>query len=170
MGRKSRCDYSGEDLGRMVPVKRFGELRWYGGCQFSRDRLNGLLNISQKTFAGSLVEKFGVADVKSIPMPIGIHLEEFSRDEPVETWPFRELIGSVMWLATQTRLDISNAVRAVARYCAGPREIRWNTALLIGILAYKKVKTGHGITSREVWIDGLLMQVLPDADYVSKAN
>ena len=39
VGRKSRCDYFCEHLGRMVPVKNLGELRWYGGFQFSRDRL-----------------------------------------------------------------------------------------------------------------------------------
>ena len=144
VGRKSRCDYFREDLGRMVPVKNLGELRWYGGCQFSRDRLNGLLKISQKTFADSLVEKFVVVDVKSIPMPVGIKLEEFSQDEPVGTWPFHELIGSLMWLATQTRPHIANAVRAVARYWAEPREMHWKTAL--GILAYIKGTRGYGIT------------------------
>ena len=44
-------------------------------------------------------------------MPVGVKLEEFSQDEPMETWPFRELIGSLTWLTTQTRLDIANSVR-----------------------------------------------------------
>ena len=149
-------------------MKNLGELRWYGGSQFSRDRLNGLLTISQRTFADPLVEKFGVVDVKSIPMPVGIKLEEFSQDEPVGTWPFRELIGSLMWLATQTRPDIANAVRAVARYCAEPREIHWKTAL--GILAYIKGTSGYGITFQRGLMDGLLMQVFADADYASKAT
>ena len=59
--------------------------------------------------------KVGVVDEKSIPMPVGIKLEEFSQDDPVGTWPFRELIGSLMWLAPQTPPDIANAVRAVPR-------------------------------------------------------
>ena len=54
----------------------------------SRYRPNGLLNISQKAFADSLVEKLGVIDEKSISMPDGIKLEEFSQDEPVGTWAF----------------------------------------------------------------------------------
>lgn len=53
---------------------------------------NGLLNISQKPFADYLVEKVGNVIEKSVPMPVGIKLEEFSKDEPVGTWPFRELI------------------------------------------------------------------------------
>ena len=39
-----------------------------------------------------------------------------------------------MWLANQTRSDIVNAVRAVARYENKPREMHWSTA--IGILEY----------------------------------
>ena len=89
-----------------------------------------------------------MVDVKSIPMPVGIKLEEFSQDEPVGTWPFRELIGSLMWLATQTRPDIANAVRAEARYCAEPREIHWETAL--GIQRILRARVGMLLLSRDV--------------------
>ena len=168
VGRKSRCGYFCEDLGRMAPVKYLGVLRWCGGCQFSRDQLNGLRKISQKTVADSLVKKSGVVDAKSIPLPVGIKLEEFNQDEPVGTWPLRESIGSLMWLPTQTRPDIANEVRAVARYCAGPIEIHSKTAL--GILAYIKGTSGHGIIFQRALMDGLLMQVFADAGYASKAT
>ena len=49
-------------------------------------------------------------------------------------WPFRELVGCLMWLANHTRPDIANAVRVVARYANQPREVHWRTA--IGILEY----------------------------------
>ena len=64
-----------------------------------------------------------MVDVKSIPMPVGIKLKEFSQDETVRTRPLGELIGSLMWLTTQT------PPRAVARYCAEPIEIHSKTAL-----------------------------------------
>ena len=108
-----------------------------------------------------------MVDVKSILMPVGIKLDDFSQDEPVGTWAFRELIGSLTWLATQTLADIANAVRAVARYCAGSREIHWKTAP--GILAYIKGTSGHGTFQRGL-MDGLPMRVFADADYASKAT
>ena len=40
----------------MVPVKNLGELRWYGGCHFTREREMGALTISQKTFADESVK------------------------------------------------------------------------------------------------------------------
>ena len=68
-------------------------------------------------------------------------LEEFSTEEETTSFPFRELVGSLMWLATQTRPDISNAVRAVARYCTSPKLIHWRTAL--GILGYARRTAVH---------------------------
>ena len=72
----------------------------------------GTLIISQKTFADELVRKVCVTSTKSVPLRVGVNLEEFEEDERVENWPFREL---VMWLSISTRSDISDAVRAVAR-------------------------------------------------------
>ena len=51
---------------------------------------------------------------QSVPLRVGVKLEEFDEDEGVENWPFHELVGSLMWLSTSARPDISNAMRAVA--------------------------------------------------------
>ena len=39
--------------------------------------------------------------------------------------PFREVVGSLMWIANQTRPDISNAVRAVARHSHELKRSHW---------------------------------------------
>ena len=31
------------DLNRAIPFKNLGELKWYGGCRYSRDRERGTL-------------------------------------------------------------------------------------------------------------------------------
>ncbi|CAM9728232.1 unnamed protein product [Ascophyllum nodosum] len=151
VGLKSRCDVLRDELNGMVPVKNLGELRWYGGCHYTRERATGTLTISQKKFADELVKKNCVTCTQSVPLRVGIKLEEFNENEKVENWPFRELVGSLMWLST-TRTDIANAVRAVARYCTAPRAIHWKEAL--GILEYIKavVNTVGGLlASRRVF-------------------
>ena len=45
-----------------------------------------------------------------------------------QTGIFRELVGRLMWLANQTRPDIANEVRAVARNTTSPRKAHWKTA------------------------------------------
>ena len=168
VGLKSRCDVFRDELNRMVPVKNLGELRLYGDCHYTREREMGTLTISQKPFAGELVKKFCVTSTHSVPLRVGVKLEEFSEDEKVENWPFRELVGSLMWLSISTRPDIANAVRAVARYCTAPRAIHWKAAL--GIVEYINGTSEYGITFQRGTLSGISLEVFADADYASKAT
>lgn len=54
-------------------------------------------------------------------------MEDFDEDEETMDWPFRELLGSLMWLAISTHPNIPNAVRFVARY---------SSVAALGILTY----------------------------------
>ena len=47
IGRKSRCDKFGDDSDAYVPITNLGEIRWYAGCRFKRDRVAGTVKISQ---------------------------------------------------------------------------------------------------------------------------
>ena len=62
---KNRCDVFRDELNQMVPVKNLGELRWYGGCHYTREREMGTLTISHKTFADDLVKTFCVTSTQS---------------------------------------------------------------------------------------------------------
>ena len=52
---------------------------------------------------------------KGIPIPITWRIWELDVDEPIVLFPFRELIGALLWIALLTRPDIANEVRAVAK-------------------------------------------------------
>ena len=81
---------------------------------------------------------------------------------------FHELVGSLMWLSTSTRPDISNALRAVAEYCTAPRAIHWKAAL--GILEYINGTSEYGITFQRGTLASIFLEVFTDADYASKAT
>ena len=143
VGQKEICDrLLCVDLNQAIPVENRVDLKWYGGWRYSRDCKRGTLTISQQSFAEELVKKFPVTSVQSVPLRVGVKLEEFD-DEETESLPFRERVGGLMWLAISTRPDISNAVRSVARYCSAPKAIHWKSAL--GILAYINGTCGFGI-------------------------
>ena len=55
--QKERCGQFCEDLNHLVPINNLGELRWYAGCHYSRDKVAGLLTISQKSFAEKTVKQ-----------------------------------------------------------------------------------------------------------------
>ena len=44
--RKELCKRLCTDLNRAIPVKNLGQLKCYGGCRYSRDRVRGTLTIS----------------------------------------------------------------------------------------------------------------------------
>ena len=113
------------------------------------------------------MKKFRVTSIQSVPLKVGVKLEDFD-DEETESWPFRELAGGLMWLAISTRPDISNAVRSVARYCSAPKAVHWKSAL--GILAYINGTCGFGITYQRGTTVGISLEVFAEADYASRAT
>ena len=128
----------------------------------------GTLTIYQKTSADELVKTFCVTFKQSIPLRVGVKLEEFEEDERVENWPFRELVGSSMWLSISTRPNISNTVRAVAGHCTAPRAIHLKVAL--GILEYINGTSEYGITFQRGTLSSISLEVFADADCTSKAT
>ena len=125
---EERCDQFGRDLNQMVPVKNLADLRWYSGCVYERDWEKGVIFSSQQRFAEQWADEYEIEFGKSAPLSVGTRFAEFDENEAPGDWPFREMIGSLMWLSTQTRPDISNAARAVARYCAAPEFVNWRAA------------------------------------------
>ena len=75
----------------------------------------------------------------------------------------REAVGSLTWLSTTTRPDITNAVRAVARYAHEPTEKLWQA-----ILSYLNRTKRLDITY--VRGSGLSLNVYADADYANMEN
>ena len=125
MGLNSRCGKYCGDLSQFVAIHNLGELRWYAGYRFSRDWDAGTLTISQQVLAESTVANFGVTRGKSFPAVVDPKHELCDHDQPDVDETFRSLVGHLMWLANQTRLDILIAFRTVTRYSAAPRLLHW---------------------------------------------
>ena len=99
-----------------------GELSWYLGCTFERDRKGGVLRTSQKAFIESVVSRYGVDALSDLPASQSADLGPRKNDEPVCDKPVRAAVGSLVWLGCMTRPDIANVVRAVARQAHDPAE------------------------------------------------
>ena len=100
------------------------------------------------------MKKFRVTFVQNVPRRVELKLVEFDEDEETRSWPFRELVGGLMWLAISTHPFISNAVRSVARYYSTPKGIDWKAAL--GILAYiNSTSAFFGITYQRGTLAGI---------------
>ena len=53
------------------------------------------------------MKKFRVTSLcgEHVLLGISVKLKEFKEDEETENWPFRELVGSLVWLAISTRTE-----------------------------------------------------------------
>ena len=148
------------------PTNNLGELTWYAGCAFKRNWELGTMEITQKDFVESMLNRFGVNSSSDIPATPGVELSPREEGEPKGDWPYREAVGSLMWLSTMTQPDISNAVCAVARHSHNPTDRHWKAVLKI--MAYTNRTRGMGLTF--VRGSGLDLTAYSDADYADKSN
>ena len=125
----------------------------------------GTETTSHQAVAEKIVAKFGVTQNKKTPMVVGIKLEQFDADEPVVEEPFRSLVRHLMRLANETRPDILNAVRAVARYSHAPKRLRWQAAMYV--LMYARFTSRFGITFQREIVGGDRMELFVDSDFAN---
>ena len=147
-------------------ITNLAELTWYTRCAFKRTWELGTLDITQKASVESMLNRFGVNSSSDIPATPGVELGPREEGEPKGDWPYKEAVGSLVWLSTMTRPDISNAVRAVARHYHNPTDRHWKAVLKI--MAYLHGTTGVGLTF--VTGSGLDLTAYSDADYADKSN
>ena len=98
------------DLDKGFPTKHLGEVTRYMGSEYKRDREKGTLEISQTQFIGIVVERFGITKTSPIPASPSLDLRHVSDEDPAVDARYREMVGSLIWIAIQTKPDVANAV------------------------------------------------------------
>ena len=111
-----------EEIGRIFKITLLGPISWLLGMEVTRDRESRTLTLSQKTYIDSLLQKFNMEKCKPASTPLDPSIQ-LSRDQcpttPEETaemkkFPYRELIGGLIWLTTGSRPDLAFAVGSLS--------------------------------------------------------
>jgi hypothetical protein len=142
-----------QQFSKKFEMKDLGELKHYLGMQIERDGIASL-KIHQADYARKVIKKYrkylkdGRYKAK-IPMAREIKLskdEEMTEDQLdyVRAFPYQEIIGSLMYLAVNTRPDIAYAVNTCARFSSKPNYTACRSVLRI--LAYVSKTYNVGIT------------------------
>ena len=66
------------DLNKRFPTKHLGEVTWYLGSEYKRDREKVTLEISQTRFIRNIVERFGITKTSPIPASPSLDLRHVS--------------------------------------------------------------------------------------------
>ena len=108
-------------------MKDLGEAKTCLGLEISRDREQKLLWVKQTKYISAILERFGMDGSRPVPTPmVDSHiLEEPSTSPNKDSFPYREAIGSLMYLMIGTRPDLAFAVGKLAQFCENPDMRHW---------------------------------------------
>ena len=105
-----------------------GNANKFVGLQIARNRKEKLMMIHQSDYAEKILGKFRMDDAKAVSVPADPHvaLEPVKKDKESEnSSPYREAVGSLMFLSVVSCPDISYAVNSVARFLENHNETHW---------------------------------------------
>jgi hypothetical protein len=129
-------------------IKELGELKYCLGIEVIRDRKSKTIKINQEAMIKRVSERFGVQECKNVYIPADANsrlIKPSDEDKDQSSGkPYRELVGSLMYIMVCTRPDISNAVGEVSRFCDGFGTTHWQAA--IKILKYLKTTKSMSLT------------------------
>ncbi|KAF7763932.1 hypothetical protein Agabi119p4_8469 [Agaricus bisporus var. burnettii] len=141
-----------DELARSYELKDLGEAKFILGMKIERNEATGNIRLSQRAYSERILDRFHMSDAnpRSTPLPAGITLSindsPNTEEEKLEMKdvPYREALGSLMWLQVATRPDLSFAVNLLSRFANNPGRAHW--VALRHTLGYLKGTLDYGIT------------------------
>jgi Reverse transcriptase (RNA-dependent DNA polymerase) len=111
-----------------------GEVDTILGIKIIRDRKAGILKMNQGQYARRVLERYNMANCegKSLPMPVGLKLTSSSNPTTevdknrMKNVPYRQAVGSIMYLMLCTRPDLAAAVQLASRFGSDPGPSHWS--------------------------------------------
>ena len=103
-------------------LQQFRELSWILGINVHQ--IKNEMFLSQELYIEKILCKFNMSDCKPQRTPAPVNTTE-SEGEVETNVPFRELVGSLLYLANATRPDIAHAVAKLSQRVASPTKADW---------------------------------------------
>lgn len=109
-----------KDISSRFQMKDLGELAWILGMEVKRDRAQGTIEITQRTYIELMLTRFKMEDCKAVGTPAEGHLKRVENVGPNKE--YMSLVGSLLYAAMVTRPDIAYAVQALGRHMQNSTE------------------------------------------------
>ena len=130
-----------EQLRSKWDISDLGEINFILGIAIERDRGSRSISLNQTAFIDRLVSRFNLSDARPVdtPMTQGLQIRRPDKSIPpdpallewIERTPYRELIGSLNYIAVATRPDISFALGRLASVLDCYRPEHWSAGLRV---------------------------------------
>lgn len=122
---------------------KISEVKCFLGLEIEQ-KTDSSIFVHQSAYAKRILQRFNMENCNAVSTPSDTNQTLYSFDESdVSNFPYRELVGSLMYLAVGTRPDIAHSVGVVSRFLEKPKIAHVNAAKRI--LKYLKKTINHGI-------------------------
>lgn len=117
----------------------------YLGVEIIRNREEKTIRLIQTAYAKAVLKKFGMTSCNSVATPADSSITlKINVNNDLKTVPYRQLVGSLMYLAVVTRPDLAYTVATLSRFLDSPTNKHWNAGKRA--LRYLAGTTDLGIT------------------------
>ena len=146
------------------PIKVPPENSWIG-IKIIHDRTNGTMELTSGKYIGELLKLYNMEDCNPVATPAapGSKLRRCEKTEEL-SFPYRELVGNLLWLARTTRPDILYAVNQLCAHVLSYGEAH--------IIAAKRVlrylKGTRDLPLRLTRQSHFTLEVYADADFAGE--
>ena len=123
-------DQVADFLRQKFQLKDLGILSYYLGMEIRRNA-DGIFCIKQSTYIQSILNRFGVQDAKTSRVPLDqgyLKIRQNSQEPMPNSERYQQLIGSLLYLAVNSRPDIAASVTILSQYNKAPTKADWNEA------------------------------------------
>ncbi|WVZ03280.1 hypothetical protein V8G54_024086 [Vigna mungo] len=158
-------------LGDAFEMKELGEARRILGIDIKRDKPGGNLFSSQNCYWQKVISRYQMVESKPAGRAIGQHLKLTKEQCPktederrkMESVPFSNGIGSIMYGMVCTRPDLAHGVSVLNRFMVDPGQIHWDA--LKWMLRYIKGSLDTGLLFQNNFQGGGYIEGFVDSDF-----
>jgi len=146
-------------LSNRFKMTDLGEVGVILGMKVMRDREKKILSLSQEKYVKDMLTRFNMSECggKRTPMVVGEKLTKEmcpstkEEEEDMSMVPYKEAVGSLMYLMTCTRPDIATAVSCVSGFMQNPGRGHWIAVKRIFQYLKHTISFGLKYCQQEAW-------------------
>ena len=163
------------NIAKHYAISDLGPAKWILNMELQRSDDGSVITLSQQAYIEKMLDRFGMADAKPCYTPatqVNLFDPNLPPGKPLpqaEHQLYREIIGSALYAANTTRIDITWTVSMLSRFLSAPTSTHLTAAK--HLLRYLKATAAHRMIFRSNERPYIHLSVYSDADWAGdKSN
>lgn len=157
-------------------MKQLGPLAYCLGVQVLRNCAKGLIDLHQTKYLSDILIRFNLSAAKPMSTPLAASVKLSFEDQPatdqekleMQSVPYRQAIGCLIYLSVWTRFDISKATQETTQHSQNPSPKHWS--VVKRVYRYLSGTRSHGLVYQGKGTRKLSLIGWSDADWAGDLN